>query len=81
MNVLLKFGIGADSSTFRLLRFAMPRYEMGVFKTGFAVSNKIRFCQIEKNTPHVSHSFKSLRATQPRILSKHFQKDNLSNKM
>ena len=34
MDLLLKFGIGADSSTFGLPRFAMPRLETGVFKTG-----------------------------------------------
>ena len=41
MNILMKFGIGADSSTFGLLRFRTPCYETGVFKmekikTGFA---------------------------------------------
>ena len=36
MDTLLKFGIGADSSTFRLPRFATPYYQMGFFKTGFA---------------------------------------------
>ena len=34
MDMLLKFGIGASTSTFGFPRFAMPRYEMGVFKTG-----------------------------------------------
>ena len=36
MDMLLNFGIGADSSTFRLPRFATPYYQMGFFKTGFA---------------------------------------------
>ena len=34
MDLLLKFGIGANSSTFRLPRFATPHFEPGVFKTG-----------------------------------------------
>ena len=34
MKTPLKFGIGVDSSTFGFPRFATPRYEMGVFKTG-----------------------------------------------
>ena len=34
MDRLLKFGIGANSSTFQLPRFATPRFKMGVFKTG-----------------------------------------------
>ena len=42
MKILLKFGIGADSSTFGLPRFAMPRYEMGVFKTGVFKAGKIK---------------------------------------
>ena len=33
MGTLLKFGVGADSSTFGLPRFAAPPYEMRVFKT------------------------------------------------
>ena len=36
MSTLLKFGIGADSNTFGLPRFATPRYQMGLFKMGFA---------------------------------------------
>ena len=36
MNILLKFGIGADSGSFGLPRFATPHYQMGVFKMGFA---------------------------------------------
>ena len=31
MDVLLKFGIGADSSTFGVPRYAMPCYEMRFF--------------------------------------------------
>ena len=42
MDILLKFGIGADSSTFGLARFATPRYEMGVFKTGVFKTGKIK---------------------------------------
>ena len=42
MTILLKFGIGADSSTFGLPRFAMPRYEMGVFKTEVFKMGKIK---------------------------------------
>ena len=42
MDMLLKFGIGADSSTFGLPRFATPRYEMGVFKTGVFKTGKIK---------------------------------------
>ena len=38
MNILLKFGIGAASSTFGLSRFAMPRYQMGFSEMGFAVN-------------------------------------------
>ena len=34
MNIILKFVIGVDSSTFGLPRFAMPHYQMEVFKTG-----------------------------------------------
>ena len=33
-HMLLKFGIGVNSSTFQLPCFAMPRFEKGVFKTG-----------------------------------------------
>ena len=36
MKILLKFGIGADSSTFGLPRFATPHYQMGFFKMGLA---------------------------------------------
>ena len=42
MKVLLKFGIGADSSTFRLACIATPRYEMGVFKTEIFKMGKIK---------------------------------------
>ena len=34
MDMLLKFGIGANSSTFRLPRFEMPRFETGGSKKG-----------------------------------------------
>ena len=34
MNMPLKFGIGADSSTFELPRFENPRFKTGDFKTG-----------------------------------------------
>ena len=37
MDMLLTFGIGANPSTFEQPRCAMPHFEMGVFKTGFAV--------------------------------------------
>ena len=36
MNILLKFGIGAGSSTFGLPCFATPHYQMGFFKMRFA---------------------------------------------
>ena len=36
MSTLLKFGIGADSSTFGFPHFATPRYQIGFFKMGFA---------------------------------------------
>ena len=42
MNMLLKFGIGVNSSTFGLPCFATPRYEMGVFKTGIFKTRKIK---------------------------------------
>ena len=34
MNIPLKFGIGANSSTFELPRFATPLYQMGFFQNG-----------------------------------------------
>ena len=36
MNMVLKFGIGADSSTFGLPPYATPRYQMGFFRMGLA---------------------------------------------
>ena len=42
MKVLLKFGIGANSSTFGLSRFATRRYEMGIFKMGVFKMGKIK---------------------------------------
>ena len=36
MDMLLKFGIGADSSTFGLPGYATPLYQMGFFETGVA---------------------------------------------
>ena len=42
MKILLKFGIGTDSNTFGLLRFAMPHYEKGVFKMGVFKTGKIK---------------------------------------
>ena len=35
MDMLLNFGIGADSSTFELPYYATSCCEMGVYKTGF----------------------------------------------
>ena len=52
MNILLEFGIGADCSTFGLPRFATPRYEMGVFKTG-----KIKTGFSENLGQYVTRSF------------------------
>ena len=35
IDTLMKFGIGADSSTFGLLRFATPHYQMGFAENYF----------------------------------------------
>ena len=42
MDILLKFGIEANSSTFRLPRFAMPCFETGVFKMGDFKTGKFK---------------------------------------
>ena len=42
MDMLLKFGIGADSSTFGLPRFATPSYEMGDFNLGVFKTRKFK---------------------------------------
>ena len=42
MDMLLKFGIGANSSTFGLLCFATPCYEIGVFQTEVFKMGKIK---------------------------------------
>ena len=49
MDMLLKFGIGADSSTFGLPRFTTPHYQMGFFKMGFAENLGHKCFKGEKN--------------------------------
>ena len=44
MNMLLKFGVGADSSIFELPRYATPRFKTGIFKMGFA--EKLGHCPL-----------------------------------
>ena len=58
MKILLKFGIGADSSTFGLPRFTTPRYEMGVFKTGVFKTGKIKM-EFAENLGKSSQSHQS----------------------
>ena len=58
MDMLLKFGIGVDSSTFELPRYETPHYETGVFnmrffKTGFA-ENLGLFCFPSRNLTTVN---------------------------
>ena len=53
MKIPLKFGIGADSSTFGLPRFATPHYEIGGFKMGVFIKGKIK-TGFEENLGHCS---------------------------
>ena len=57
MNILLKFGIGANSSTFGLPHFATPCYEMGVFKTGVFKTGKIKTGFVENLGQYVDEKF------------------------
>ena len=42
IDLLLKFGIGADSSTFELPRYAMPGFKTYVFKKGDFKTGKFK---------------------------------------
>ena len=42
MDMLLKFGIGADSSTFELPHFETPRFKTGKLKTGHFKMGKLK---------------------------------------
>ena len=42
MDMLLTFGLGADSSTFELPPFETPRFEIGLFKTGDFKTGKLK---------------------------------------
>ena len=42
INMLLKFGTGAYSSTFELARFELPRFETGIFKMGNFKTGKFK---------------------------------------
>ena len=58
MKIFLKFGIGANSSTFKLSHYKTLRFKTGVFKTGDFEMGKLKTGFAENLGLHTEHSLK-----------------------